>query len=486
MPQVTIKSRLKQGANALLSFVRDTVGIDGRYYRWGRKDNFPNTILDSANDSGTAQECIDKLFTFIHGHGLPPALGEEIAYTLDGVGHSWAEVWEDTAIQLARFPAVTWQIKYDVTGEIAAVIPLPVQHIRKRHDGQFLYKEGLGDPSGYHYNRRVSSYIIPAFGTHKTASEKRQLIAKQKAKYGEQMGEIMYVYTKGMGLLYEHYPIPKWSAGLHDINADAGLSLHEESQVANSFKGAVIIETPEIDKVNKDDTGKTPYDYFKEEMKRFTQPDGSPILHIETLTREFGASVTPLNIQHQMDATQNATERIAKKVCRHFSVPPLLLGIETAGKLGNQQELVNFIKLFSLTIDRRVGLFYRAMTALYPEMNKGLYQVRSLALYDYVPDKVIERMTGDQLEKVFSLPEGSVAPGKAEPIAPDQQAAVNEHIKTLTGRQQQHLDRIVRKYRKGELTIEQAVLQLTSGFGLTEEQAELYLKSENPSDANPD
>ena len=45
----------------------------------------------------------------------------------------------------------------------------------------------------------------------------------------------------------------------------------------------------------------------------------------------------------------------------------------------------------------------------------------------------------------------------------------------MTGRQRQGLDRIVRKFNKEELSETQAIIELTSGFGFSEDQARKYL-----------
>jgi len=72
--------------------------------------------------------------------------------------------------------------------------------------------------------------------------------------------------------------------------------------------------------------------------------------------------------------------------------------------------------------------------------------------------------------------------GLAPNNEPAQAREVNEHLKTLTGKQQQQLDRIVRKFGKEELSEPQAILQLTSGFGFTEDEARLYLNIESDGD----
>lgn len=53
-------------------------------------------------------------------------------------------------------------------------------------------------------------------------------------------------------------------------------------------------------------------------------------------------------------------------------------------------------------------------------------------------------------------------------------APVNESLKNLTGRQRQGLDSIVRKYKKGDYTMEQALIHIKA-FGFNDEEAKSYL-----------
>lgn len=90
------------------------------------------------------------------------------------------------------------------------------------------------------------------------------------------------------------------------------------------------------------------------------------------------------------------------------------------------------------------------------------------------------------LDKKFKLnlpkvvqPNGQPAPaGNVMPIAAA--VKVNEHLKNLTGKQNQEIDRIVRKYKAGTYSEAMAILRLTSGFGLSEGEAKQYLGTQDP------
>jgi hypothetical protein len=59
-------------------------------------------------------------------------------------------------------------------------------------------------------------------------------------------------------------------------------------------------------------------------------------------------------------------------------------------------------------------------------------------------------------------------------------AAVNENLKNLTGRQYQHLMRIVNQFQRGKINQSQAVMMLKSAFGLAEDEAITMLGIETP------
>lgn len=54
--------------------------------------------------------------------------------------------------------------------------------------------------------------------------------------------------------------------------------------------------------------------------------------------------------------------------------------------------------------------------------------------------------------------------------------AVNKNIKGLTGKEFQNIERIVKKYKKGNITKGQAAMLLKTGFDISDDQVELFLE----------
>ncbi|MDB4062256.1 hypothetical protein N9515_10035 [Vicingaceae bacterium] len=86
---------------------------------------------------------------------------------------------------------------------------------------------------------------------------------------------------------------------------------------------------------------------------------------------------------------------------------------------------------------------------------------------------------GEQPRTTHTMPDGSVMDGETHPEEDLKETTeVNESLKNLTGRQMQGIERIVRKYGKGQLTEAQAKLMLKAGYGFSEEDASVWLTNE--------
>ena len=236
----------------LLAFIASRFGSGGgRYYRFGREDNFPNKVVEAINDSGMARVCIDRLNQFTYGYGFK---NKQVGDVRVNATQTLDEFVRETISYINYLGAFAWVHKYDGFGQIAYSYVLPVQYVRKKVDGGFLYVDGLGD-GPEHRERNDLPRNYPAYDPKATPLEIREEIKAQTNLYGEQLGFIQYVYNGVVGMLYEKYAVPTHAAGLNDINANAAHSLQEDSIAANSFKAEVVIVTGEIDDLVEDEEG---------------------------------------------------------------------------------------------------------------------------------------------------------------------------------------------------------------------------------------
>ncbi|TGE04755.1 phage portal family protein [Hymenobacter fodinae] len=95
--------------------------------------------------------------------------------------------------------------------------------------------------------------------------------------------------------------------------------------------------------------------------------------------------------------------RITNSVCRHMGVPPVLIGVAEAGMLGNNQQIVNSIKLFNLTVEPARASIIAPLAKLYPELSD--WSVKPLNPVDYLDPTVAQKMTDDEIRAFGGLPE---------------------------------------------------------------------------------
>ena len=523
---------MKLNLKNMLASIKDSFGQSGRYYRFGSLDNYPNVVIDTCNDSQMAKRCIDRLNQFTFGYGFKDKAISEIMVNEDQNMDSFIR---QTIGQINYMNGFVWCHKLNYKGEVEKSYVLPIQWVRKRFDGSFIYREGLGDPLGFTQGG-YTDLIFPAYNPNRSPEEVRAIIKEQNDKHSEQIGFIQYEFVPGIGLNYDKYPVPTHGSGLPDLDADAKHSVEEQALAGNSFKAEVVIVTGKIDKNNKDENGDTAYDRFVDTIQTYCSPDGLPVLHIEKENKDDDISVTPVDASNSReDRLHRSRERVQKNICGMFSVPPILVGISTEGKLGDNQEMVNHFKLFNLTLADKRELLLRGMKKAFPQFSEESLEMEYLNLFSFIPDSVIARFSDAEVREIYDVAQMEVVEELDEKIASrfaefgvggvqgilgiqtgvsdgtlsdssaievlkiiygftDEQAAkvvgidfnaqtgeqvakpeINEAFRNITMMQLQRIQGIIKRYNKGTLTEEQARQLLISGFGMTADQADVWI-----------
>lgn len=166
------------------------------------------------------------------------------------------------------------------------------------------------------------------------------------------------------------------------------------------------------------------------------------------------------NIQAQI--TQNI-------ITAHQITSPLLLGIREMGSngLGNNKDEIlisynHFINTSCKPVQRTILAELERMIFLKTQTKVKL---------------IIEQNPILDVEDIGS--EIGVNPKAGEVEVAPAEMTINENIKSLRGREYQNLMRIVREANKGKLTREQAKQMLKSGYGLSDEETDIWLGPEN-------
>ena len=439
-----VNSSLKEVKSLFNNAIAVILESDSRgYYYYGVNDRLPNEIIEYINNSGTATACVEKLDQFTQADGFVSTfLSEKKIGT-----KKWNEVLSDVSMNVSYIQGGAFRLFFTNEGKIGKIETLPVQTLR-RQGSIWKYNELMGE---YGMSEKDTLYL-KTYEPGVSFERRLSLINEQVKKYGKQVGDVHYFFKPRLGRLYSIYPVPNYYSAISDIIADGKLSEFELRNIAQGWRTAIIVSTGPVDNLNKDENEKTEQDYYDEALSEFVGEDAAPILHLKGKTNEEKPVITVLNLADLVDATEKASIRIPERVCRLMTVPPILIGMNKAGQLGNVQEMQNTMKLFQLSVINRQNLITTAFQYLKPDLPAEYqnedFTISSLNIFDE-----IKKATGEE-------------------------ATFNEALASMSGKQHIQFKRILREVENDKLSLEAGVTLLKTSFGFSDEIARSYLEKD--------
>jgi hypothetical protein len=359
---------------------------------YGFRNLLPQELLKVVSDSGTATSCMSQLSAFIQADGFTK---ENENLKKVNPDQTAKDLLAEASYYQAMFNGFAFHILFALDGSVGEVTLLPFQKVRKTDDENFVYNETLGNKEF----KKEKNIKYKAFNPNLTPEERLKQIKTDIKTHGTQRGELLYSYT--LSPYSQHYPVPQYYAGLDDIRSDAGLMRLEFRNINRGFRPNVIIATVgDIDDKQIDSTtGLTDSQQFDKNLLAFTGEDAATVLHLQSPTKEGLPEVTQFPLAELLDGVDKATDRVARKVCRHIGVPPVLIGLSMPEGLGNTQAIANNMKLFNHSIVNDQNLLSSAFKMMFPKDAAGnplTWTITTLNLVDYIPAEVLAVLTNDE------------------------------------------------------------------------------------------
>lgn len=378
---------------------------------YGIDDLLPNNNLRMINDCGVAKRCVRKKARYIQGDGFS---NEDSAKLQVNPKQTADQLLQHISSYAAYNEGFALEIKRNLGGQIIEVKSIPFECVRKMTDGNFTYnpKKGQCDANGWNnaLDIKDTTYHAAFFGLNPTPDQKR-LLAQPKIDGKENKfyknSEIFYVYEQTAD--NPNYPVPDYNAGLEDIQTCIEISKMDLELCLNGFMGSMIFTTAEIDNVNKDDAGKTPYDYFEEQFKKFTGRVKDAVtglagrfkaLHMMVSNPSEAPKTEFPDMRPVLEGTNTKRDIIAREVCRLIGVHPILALFSDAAVLGNTQALANAITDLNNYINPIQRMISQAFKTLYPDKEWMISQHNPIT---YIPAEVWSKMTDDEIRNVVGL-----------------------------------------------------------------------------------
>jgi len=258
-----------------------------------------------------------------------------------------------------------------------------------------------------------------------------------------------------------YYPHPDYSGGLAAIEIDINIKEFHSNSLKNGLRPSLWIN------FNSGQPGPDEERVISrgiEEQFSSVNNAGRPIISFNE-SKETSPEIVQIGADTNDGYYTALYQDIQQSILSaHRISTGELFGISTAGKLGSKDEIVTHID-------------YIRKTVILP------YQSELLNVFDKVVSLKFSKPTKFEIKPLSIFVTGDVneqAPVVDKPVTPveAEKTVINENIKKLSGREYINLMRIVREYNKGKITKLQAIQMLKSGYGLNDDECDIWLGEE--------
>jgi hypothetical protein len=325
---------------------REKKGEGEGYIEFGKKNDYPNYLVDLYNKSAKHNAIIKGKVNYITGNGFKikegvDPIGEQFIAQANRV-ESLTEVLRKASIDIELFGGAYLQIIWSVTGEnLAEVYHVDYTKIRTNADNtQFWYSENWED-------RKYKREVYNGFN-----SQLRQ---------GTQ---IMYLKEYRPNL--NAYALPGYFGALNYVESDIEISKHVLGNAQTGFSASKLITLP-----NGEPSDDEKRQIERKFTDRFTGSDGKKFIlsfvndaSRKPVIEDLGAS----------DITKEDFGNVDKMIQQnifagHQITAPDLFGISTPGQLGTRQQMRDSYEIFKNTYVNDKQIFLEQVFSLLAKLH---------------------------------------------------------------------------------------------------------------------
>ena len=417
-----------------------------KYVEFGKNNDYPEYLIGLFNESSKHGAIVRGKVHYIVGEGFE---------NLPVSGIDWNGLLKDSANAGELFGGYYLQITWNSIGQVASAYAIPYSKVRVAKDkAAYFVKNDWKD-----IKEKPRTY--KAF----SLNDKTGTCILQVCDYNPAT---------------EVYSRPPYFQALNYIESDVQVSRHILGNAKDGFVAGTLINLNNGDPISEENKGETE----KALKKKFTGSEGDRLAIIFNKSKENSAEIIPLGqTQLTKEDFTNVNELIQSEIfAGHQITSPALFGIKTPGQLGGRTEIRDAYEIFNNTYvrSRQASLelvFTKLMQLSGLNVEAKIKPVQPLG-FEFSEAIMAANMTQDEIREKMGLPPLQ----QVQPVAP---VEANSVLTSLSGRQLQNIQRIVRKYNKQELTKEQATALLKSGYNFTDDDIKAWL-GEDDDPTTPD
>jgi DNA-binding Lrp family transcriptional regulator len=426
------------------------------YIEFGEKNDYPNYLLALYNKSPKHNAIVKGKVNYIIGNGWKSDESDPISEQFIAQPNQFESLDDLTrkvSIDIEIFGGAYLEVIWSVTGgQLTDVLHIDYTKIRSNTDNtQFWYKKD--------WNERKDELIpMMAFNT--------------KVRQGKQ---ILYIKEYRPGL--DTYALPGYMGALNYIESDIEVSRHVLGNAQTGFSASKLITLP-----NGEPSPDEKRNIERRFTDRFSGSDGKKfILSFTTdparkpIIEDLGASdITKENFTNVDLIIQN------NLFAGHQITSPSLFGIAEPGQLGSRTQMRDSYEIFKNTYVNDKQKFLESIFNQLATLKGATSEITIIPVepigFELSESALLQIAPKEWLLEKAGIDVAKYAPtATTEPSINQEQAEVNDNLKNLSGRQYQHLMRVIRQFSQGKISKEIAVTMLKSGLGMTDNEVNAML-----------
>jgi hypothetical protein len=423
------------------------------YIEFGDKNDYPNYLLSLYNKSAKHNAIVKGKVNYITGNGWAAKEDDVKAEEFINKANpyeSLTDVTRKVSIDIEVFGGAYLEIVWSkIGGQIASISHIDYTKVRSNKDNTQYWIKDWND-------RKAEAEVV--LGYNKDLREGKQ---------------ILYIKEYRPGL--DTYALPGYIGALNYIESDVEVSKHVLGNAQTGFSASKLITLP-----NGEPTPDEKRNIERRFTERFSGSDGKKFIlsFVQDIAKkpavdDLGAS----------DLTKEDFGRVDTMIQQnifagHQITTPSLFGILVEGSLGTRSEIRDGYEVFKNTYVNDKQQYLEGIFNSLAEIN-GVTTELYIKPVEPINFEFSESVISQFAPKEWILEKIGVDMTKYQtPVEPTQQGLINEHLKGMKGREWQNFQRIIRKYNKGEITRDQAIQMLKSGYGLDDEAINTWLGDE--------
>lgn len=382
-------------SSVVAMFVADTKNESKGIYMYGKDNLLPNTLIKTIAQSGVATRAVGKVAEYIASDGFTD---KATAVFKVNSKQTADEILNEVAGYIGFLPAVALHVSY--TGGVATEVKcLPIQCIRKKIDGGFIFNKTYGQPKV----DETESKHYPSFVNNELSND--EILSGKFAN-----GSILYAYKKTVYNSY--YPIPDYYAQIEDVQTSGEISKMDLELALNGFMPSCMITAiGDYDSETKDaTTGLTEVEQLIQDCQVFTGKNKndsglstrfSAFLNFAK-TKEEVPVLQTFDLKSILESSNTKRDIIERAVCRLWGIHPVLMGYSDAAILGNTQALANASMELNKVVNQYQRMISEAFKKVFPAFN---WDISEYTPINFIDPALYDKMTEDEIRnKLLGLP----------------------------------------------------------------------------------